>query len=62
MNFVFLSLLGNLRESLMALPVEVLERIDVAVVVPAFELKGKDSCTSMKSCADRQVLFECNDI
>ena len=60
-NFVFILLLVHLRESLMALPVEVLERTDVAVVVPAFELKGKDSCTSMKSCADRQVLFVWND-
>ena len=45
----------------MALPVNVLERTDIAVVVPAFELKGKDSCTTMKSCADRQVVVNLND-
>lgn len=46
-------IIDNLREELMSLSIETLERTDLAVVVPAFELKGKDSCTSMKSCADR---------
>ena len=48
--------IGGLREALLSLPSSELERSDLAVIVPAFEITRGRECGSFESCARRLIL------
>ena len=50
--------LDGLHDALMALPDEALSREDLAVIVPAFELKRGKNCGEFKNCAFMCVYWE----
>ena len=57
MSFVYSLFLVGLREALMDLPREQLEREDLAVIVPAFELSSGRNCGSFEVCGKMYFTF-----